>query len=281
MKAAAILLAMAATMMEPAYAADNPARQRQIVGYDDVKIDLISEGQGSLIVLLPSRGRDSEDFNEVAAGLAAKGFRVLRPQPRGAEGSTGPMENVRMQDLARDVAFVIEHENAGPAIVAGHAYGNWVARMTAVDHTKLVRGVVLMAAAAKTYPAALRDDVQQSGNLSLPDAQRLEALRRSFFAPTSDATIWLKGWAPAANKIQGSASTLTKQAEYWQAAGLPMLDIVPELDPFKPADKRNESREEFGSRVTVVTVPNASHALIPENPKAVVEAIATWAKTIP
>ena len=252
------------------------ARSREIVRYDNVEIDLIAEGRGSLIVMLPSRGRNSEDFDDVASRLAQAGYRVLRPQPRGAGKSTGPLEGIRMQDLARDVAHVIAREKAGPAVIAGHAYGNWVARMTATDHPALVRGIVLMAAAARTFPDELRAVVQQSADASLPDEQRLAALRKGFFLPAHDASVWLRGWAPAANKAQGVAASATKQAEYWQAGTVPMLDLVPDRDPFKPKEKWNESREEFGERVSVVVIANASHALIPEQPGAVVDAIVAW-----
>jgi pimeloyl-ACP methyl ester carboxylesterase len=252
------------------------ARSREIVRYDNVEIDLIAEGRGPLIVMLPSRGRDSEDFDDVASRLAKAGYRVLRPQPRGASKSTGPLEGIRMQDLARDVAHVIAREKAGPAVIAGHAYGNWVARMTATDHPALVRGIVLMAAAARTFPDELRAVVQQSADASLPDEQRLAALRKGFFHPGHDASVWLRGWAPAANKAQGVAASATKQAEYWQAGAVPMLDLVPDRDPFKPKEKWNESREEFGERVSVVVIANASHALIPEQPRAVVDAIVAW-----
>ncbi len=252
------------------------ARSREIVRYDNVEIDLIAEGRGPLIVMLPSRGRDSEDFDDVASRLAAAGYRVLRPQPRGAGKSTGPLEGIRMQDLARDVAHVIAREKAGPAVIAGHAYGNWVARMTATDHPALVRGIVLMAAAARTFPDELRAVVQQSADASLPDEQRLAALRKGFFLPAHDASVWLRGWAPAANKAQGVAASATKQAEYWKAGTVPMLDLVPDRDPFKPKEKWNESREEFGERVSVVVIANASHALIPEQPGAVVDAIVAW-----
>jgi pimeloyl-ACP methyl ester carboxylesterase len=251
-------------------------RTREIVRYGAVEIDLVAEGSGPPIVMLPSRGRDSEDFDDVAAGLAKAGFRVLRPQPRGAGRSTGPLENIRLQDLARDVAYVIAHENAGPTVIAGHAYGNWVARMTATDHPKLVRGIVLIAAAAKSFPNELRAVVQQAGDVSLPDSQRIAALNKGFFLSGHDASVWLKGWAPAANKAQGIAAAATKQAEYWQAGQAPMLDLVPDHDPFKPKEKWYESREEFGDRVTVTIIPNASHALIPEQPRAVVEAIVAW-----
>jgi pimeloyl-ACP methyl ester carboxylesterase len=275
MRSMVALAAMGPVMAGPAASAE-VTRSREIVRYDSVEIDLIAEGRGPLIVMLPSRGRDSEDFDDVASRLAEAGYRVLRPQPRGAGRSTGPLEGIRLQDLARDVAHVIAREQAGPAVIAGHAYGNWVARMTATDHPALVRGIVLMAAAARTFPDELRAVVQQSADANLPDGQRLAALRKGFFLPAHDASVWLRGWAPAANKVQGAAASATKQAEYWQAGTVPMLDLVPDRDPFKPREKWNESRDEFGERVSVVVIPNASHALIPEQPGAVVDAILAW-----
>src|SRR3954468_430092 len=171
-------------------------RTRSLVTYDNVTIDLIAEGRGPLIVLLPSRGRDSEDYDEVAAGLAKEGFRVLRPQPRGMHASQGPLQDITLHDLARDVAAVIERENAGPAIIVGHAYGNWVARMTVVDHPKLVRGIVLAAAAAKKFPTRLSQLVSKSADTSLPEAERIGYMQEIFFASGNDPKIWLKGWWP-------------------------------------------------------------------------------------
>ena len=40
-------------------------------------------------------------------------------------------------------------------------------------------------------------------------------------------------------------------------------------------------KDEFGDRVTIAVIPGASHALIPEQPKAVVEALIEWVKTLP
>jgi len=88
-------------------------------------------------------------------------------------GSKGPLANITLHDLARDVATVIEQENAGPAVIVGHAYGNWVARMTAVDHPRLVRGVVLAAAAAKKFPPRLGQLVSKSADPAVPDAEPL------------------------------------------------------------------------------------------------------------
>src|ERR1700730_17229484 len=66
--------------------------------------------------------------------------------------SVGPVEGLTLHDNARDVAVAIEKTSAAPAIIAGWAYGNRVARMLAIDWPELVRGVVLIAAGGKCPP---------------------------------------------------------------------------------------------------------------------------------
>ncbi len=257
------------------------ARSRQIIRYDGVAVDVIIDGQGPAIVLLPSLARDSEDYDAVADGLAAAGLRVLRPQPRGIGASTGPMRGISLHDFANDVAEVITQLGAGRAVIVGHAYGNWVARMTAVDHPELVRGVVIAAAAAKQYPKELTAAINVAGDPSKPVPDRLAALRLAFFAPGNDPSIWLNGWHPEVRDAQRAAVAVVKQSEWWSGGRAPLLDLQAERDPFKPADKRNEMKDEFGDRVTVMVIPNASHALIPEQPQAVVAALVAWIKTLP
>src|SRR5579863_1261550 len=167
---------------------------REVAFYDDIRIEVVSEGRGPLIVMLPSRGRGAEDFDEVADELVKAGFSVVRPEPRGAALSRGPMQDLTLHDLARDVAAVIRIKgDGGPAIIVGHAFGSWVARMLAIDHPEFVRGVVMVAAAAKAYPAGfagakeLSEAVRKSGDFTLPASERLGYLRRAFFAPKSDA----------------------------------------------------------------------------------------------
>jgi pimeloyl-ACP methyl ester carboxylesterase len=271
-----LLLALA--MAGPAAAQE---RTRSLIKYDNVEIDLIAEGRGPLIVLLPSRGRDSEDYDDVAAGLAKEGFRVLRPQPRGMHASRGPLKDITLHDLARDVATVIERENAGPAVIVGHAYGNWVARMTAVDHPKLVRGVVLAAAAAKKFPPRLSQLVSKSADPAVPEAERLAAMQEIFFASGNDPRIWLKGWWAEASEAQRIAAANVKQSDWWHAGSVPLFDLQAGIDPFKPKGTENELKDEFPYRVTVAVIPNASHALLPEQPAAVVQAIAGWARKLP
>jgi pimeloyl-ACP methyl ester carboxylesterase len=282
-----VLASLSACLLVQLAPAAQAERARAIVTYDDVRVDVITEGRGPPVVLLPGRGRDSEDFNDFAAGIAKAGFRVLRPQPRGAGDSHGPMQNLTLHDFARDIAAVIRHDGSGPAVIVGHAFGNWVGRMTATDYPELVRGVVIVAAAAKAYPAGfagakeLSDAVKKAGDLARPEAERLQALQMAFFAPGHDARVWLSGWHPEVDEAQFAAGRATQQSEWWPGGKAPLLDVQAELDPFKPRSMMNEIRQEFGARAEIVVIPDASHALIPEQPAAVTDAIVTWIGKLP
>jgi pimeloyl-ACP methyl ester carboxylesterase len=257
-------------------------RTREVIVNGDVQIEIIAEGAGPLVIMLPSRGRDSEDFDEVAAGIAAAGYRVLRPQPRGIRRSTGPMNDLTLHDFADDVAAIIRDEGSGSAVLIGHAFGNQVARMTAVDHPCLVRGVVLAATAARNgVTRELADALSKAADLSLPDAVRLQALQFAFFAPNHDPSIWLTGWHPQTMQCQGTAIANTRTEEWWSAGAAPILDLQAALDPWRRRDTANELKDELGERVEIAIVGDASHALIPEQPSAVVEHIVNWTRQLP
>jgi pimeloyl-ACP methyl ester carboxylesterase len=244
-------------------------------------VDEPNQGSAPNLVMLPSSSRDSLDFDDIAERFAQAGFRVLRPQPRGTAGSTGPMAGLTLHDLARDVARVIERLAGGSAFVFGHAFGQWIGRCVAADHPNLVRGVILAAAAAKAADPALRDELAKCVDTSLPDDVRLAALRVAFFAPGHDPSSWLDNWHPEASKAQRAASAATPQEDWWNAGNGPVLDIQAELDPWRPPATRNGIRDDLGAdRVTVVMIPDASHALIPEQPDAVVQAVLGWTRSV-
>ncbi len=261
-------------------AAPAAGRRRVLLTRDAVALDVIVEGHGPAIVILPSLGRDSEDYDDVAEGLAARGFQVLRPQPRGLGASRGPMDGLTLRDFADDVAFVIQSLANGPAVILGHAFGNWVARMTASAHPQQVRGVIIAAAAAKRYSPHLTQNIRRIVDPALPADERLRYLQDTFFAPGNDASVWLGGWHENVRDSQFAAHQATPQGDWWTAGDVPLLDLQAADDPFLPPDRRHELREELGPRVSVALIERASHALIPEQPARVVEEVARWAGSL-
>lgn len=256
---------------------------RHAVSNASSRIEVITQGSGPLVVLIPSLGRGAEDFNDLGERLALAGFRALAPQPRGLGASQGPLRNITLHDLARDIAAVIEHENRGPAVVAGHAFGNFVARTTAADFPHLVRGVALLAAAHLwPVPPDIRESIHKSHMMSLPDEARIPHLKHAFFASGNDPRVWLGGWNEEVMLAERAATEATPRPEWWTAGRAPVLDLQPENDVMTPPETRNRYREEFGAgRVTTVVIPRCGHALLPEQPAAVAEALIAFLTGLP
>jgi pimeloyl-ACP methyl ester carboxylesterase len=170
------------------------SRQSEIVTAGAASIETYIDGHGPTIVVLPSYGRDGgQDFDPLTATIAQSGYRVLRPQPRGIARSSGSMTGVGFDDMANDDAAVIDALAHGPAVVLGHAFGNFVARATAVHHPDHVTGVILAAASGKTVDPEVNSAPMRAGDLALSDDERLAAVRLAFFAPGHDASGWLAG----------------------------------------------------------------------------------------
>ena len=256
------------------------ALTRTVIAHGDVRIEILGQGQGNLVVLLPSLGRGAADFDVVAERLADAGYRVLRPQPRGIGGSRGPLAGIDLHDCAADVAAVIAQDNNGPAFVVGHAFGNRVARMLATDRPELVRAVALVAAniGKAPSPPRMRAAIRASADPSLSDAERLEALQFAFFAPGNDPRPWLQGWYPEVLAAQRIAGDRTSREEDFAAGQAPILYLQPDHDPLAHVEDAEAYARQFGARVTVVVIERASHAVIAEQPEAVSAALIAYAR---
>ena len=263
-------------------AATAPVVERFIVMRGDATLEVLAQGKGPSIVMLPSLGRGASDFDAIADRLAEAGFRFLRPQPRGIGNSTGPWQGVKLEDLADDIAAVIEHDVNGPAFVVGHAFGNRVARMLATARPELVRAVSLVAANVGRNPSPpdVRAAIRLSADLTASDEERVKAMQFVFFAPGSDARVWLTGWHPDVLAAQRIAGDLTSREIDYAAGRAPVLYIQPSHDPLARVNEADEYRHALGDRVTVVVIPNAAHAVVIEQPQAVSDALIAYARKL-
>jgi pimeloyl-ACP methyl ester carboxylesterase len=259
-----------------------PAPTRTVLARGDWRIEVLAQGSGQIIVLLPSLGRGASDFDPIAARLAQAGYRVLRPQPRGIGRSSGPLTGIDLHDYAADVGAVIAHEDKGPAFVVGHAFGNRVARMLATDRPELVRAIGLVAAniGKAPSPPEVRAAIRNSADASLPDAERLKALRFAFFAPGNDPREWLEGWYPDVLAAERIAGDRTSREEDFAGGKAPILYLQPDHDPLAHVEDAKAYREQFGDRVTVVVIERSSHAVIAEQPNAVSAVLIAYARKL-
>ncbi|WP_180901656.1 alpha/beta fold hydrolase [Martelella soudanensis] len=246
----------------------------------DNQVGYSVRGDGPLVVMIASTGRGSSEFAPLADRLAERGYKVVLPEPRGIGQSTGKMDDVSFHDFGDDFAAVIEQEG-GPAIVAGHAYGQWIAKTVASDHPDMVSGVVLLAGGAKSWPPELSDAITMINDPDSTRDQKMQGLMLAFFTDEETAEPWLEGWHQDVTRSQRAARKQTERDSYWSGGAAPILDLQAGSDPFRPAVSRNEVRDELGAdRVTVMVIDGASHALPAAKPVETADAIADWADGI-
>lgn len=235
--------------------------------------------EGSTLLLIPSLGRGAEDFAGIAGLLSARGHRIVSPEPFGLAAGED-LGAADLETLARHMLAALGPDD-GPVVVVGHAFGNWVARMAAVLRPDCVAGVVLLAAARRVIPPAIRPSIDGSFDLARADSERLMHLRNAYFAPGNDASVWLGGWHPALAAGQRAAAARSDRSLWWDAGGIvPILDVQASADRIAPAEQMNQLRDELGARVASLVIENAGHALLPEQPEAVAEAIDAFAHRV-
>ncbi len=227
------------------------------------------------IVLLASFARSVADFNELTGALAAAGYRTLAVESRGIGGSGGggPGQNLTLHDLAADLGAVLDAESPDRAAhVVGHAFGNRVVRTFARDQPGRVETVTLIAAGGLV---PIRPEIQSALGVSvasfLPYGRREAALRLAFFSEQSEIPgDWIGGWWLWGGLAQKDATAATSSDEFWDAGSAPLLVLQAEDDRLAPAeDSGLRLRDSFPERVELVTIPDAGHALLPEQPERI------------
>ncbi|MGH7025263.1 MAG: alpha/beta fold hydrolase [Caulobacteraceae bacterium] len=251
---------------------------RKISVGTDTSIVVRIMGEGPTVALVPSWARGASDFDPLARALADAGYRALAVNPRGIEGSAGPMEGLTTWDAADDVAAAVEALGGAPAFVLGHAGGNRVARALATRRPELVRGVILLAAGGLHRDEAKFSLFARETMFAEPSREAFTRVMHAsgFFAAASDPSIWLDGWWRATAKPQSEANRAVDPKKWWAGGGKPMLVIQGLEDGIAPPANGRDLASLYPDRVRLVEIENAGHALLPEQPGAIARAVIEW-----
>jgi pimeloyl-ACP methyl ester carboxylesterase len=256
---------------------DHIVTKRTIVAGPAGPLEVHVSGRGPSVVLLASLGRGAGDFTDLAARLAAAGFCALAPEPRGVGASSSPLDGVTLADLADDVAAVLRTLAGERATVVGHAFGNRLARMVATRHRDAVESVVLLACGGLVPPAPEVTAAMTSiFDASLDSEARLSAVARAFFAPGHDPSPWEGGWHAGTAAAQAAATAATPVGDWWTAGSADVLVLQPAADVVAVPENATRLVEVLGRRAHMVTIPDAGHALLPEQPAAVATEVLAW-----
>lgn len=127
----------------------------------DGDIAYLDTGEGDLVVLLHSGYVDHRLFAAQIPALAA-GHRVVAVDVRGHGWTANATKPFRWAD---DLADLLRHLDAGPAVLVGVSMGGAIAGDTAIEYPELVRGIVLSGASASDFQythEAMRTVVEES-----------------------------------------------------------------------------------------------------------------------
>lgn len=103
-------------------------------------------GAGEPIVLIQGLGMPGVMWRDLADELAAHNLRVIMPDNRGTGGSGRvPTWAFTVEDMADDVAAVLDHAGEADALVLGYSLGGMIAQHVALRHPGRVRGLLLAA----------------------------------------------------------------------------------------------------------------------------------------
>lgn len=258
------------------------AQVREEVAFDLGRASLtaVSWGTGETVILLPGVGRSSDSFETFGPQLASRGFRVVALNLRGIKGSTGELNGLTLHDYARDIADVIRKVGNSPAHLLGWAQGNRFARAVATDYGDLVRSVVLIAAGGKvpSDPEAA-EALARLYEPGLSNDERRRLMQTALFAPGFDPTPFLSLWssvAPEARRSQAAANQSTPLTDWWLGGAAPMLVLQGVQDRIAPAANARALREDAPSRVRLVEIENAGHAVLLEQRARVLELIVNF-----
>ncbi|MBI1262103.1 MAG: alpha/beta fold hydrolase [Rhizobiales bacterium] len=237
-------------------------------------VHILGKPTGRTIVMLPSLGRGAADFTALGAAMAEAGWQVILPEPRGIGDSKGPLEGLTLNDLAEDIAAVIAACSEGPVVLLGHAFGNRLARCVAADQPALVSNLVLLACGGLL---PIRREIYKAMmaciDMSRPDSERVPALQQAFFAEKSDPTVWIGDWWAEAAASQSAAVRATPVEDWWEAGGKSMLILQADEDAIALPENLEDLTRRLGDRITIVAVPEAGHAMLPEQPAFIADAV--------
>ncbi len=210
-----------------------PEDARMRLAFDGVEFDVQDEGSGPPILLLHDFGLAKEAWDAQAAALA-RGARVVRFDLRGMGRSSVPPGPYLMEQLAGDVAGILDALGLERVALAGHGLGGFVAfeffRMFAERCTALALIATRGDADGEDEAAArfaLADRVERDGIGALVSAEPSERVR-AFLARTEPAG--------AAGMLRGIAMRAGSE-DLYPEIDLPVRVVAGAFDPDSAASR--------------------------------------------
>ncbi len=99
--------------------------------------------------MLAGHSRGVSDFAELMRALAAAGYQAVAIKIHGAEGSSGPFDQLTVDMMVEDIEAVAWAVGLGRFHILGPALGSRLARYFATCHPDTIRTVIVLAGSGR------------------------------------------------------------------------------------------------------------------------------------
>ncbi len=121
----------------------------QYLQVNDGKIAYDDTGSGPLVVCVPGMGDLRGEYRFLAPQLVEAGYRVVTMDVRG-HGETSPSwPDASIPAIGRDILALINHLDAGPAVLLGNSFSAGSAAWAAVEAPEKIRALVMLGPAVR------------------------------------------------------------------------------------------------------------------------------------
>lgn len=121
MKTTTLLIALVGLLLPGAYA-QVQIGSKHFVTSDGIELHYLEAGSGPLLLLVPGWTLPATTWSAQLEYFADR-YHVVALDPRAHGASAKPMDGMHVARMGSDLGELINHLDAGPALIAGHSHG--------------------------------------------------------------------------------------------------------------------------------------------------------------
>lgn len=246
-----------------------------VITAGDLEIHYRSAGDGEPVVLVHGNWGSARWFEPVLARLPA-GVRACAPDLRGRGRTRGPDDDVSLPALARDLVALLDALEWESAHLVGHSLGAGVILQLALDAPRRVRSLLCLAPPWVFGMPRVPGLVERLRRLAT-DRPALAAAMRLLFVQPPEPEAFERLVDDACAQRPGTTVATVAALEDWRpgralaAITAPRHVLCGARDLLVPPQRAIEAADALGCACTLL--PDTGHALLPEAPGAIVDAL--------
>lgn len=241
----------------------------------DLEIHCDAVGDGEPVVCVHGNWGSARWFAPVLARLPA-GLRAYAPDLRGRGRTRGPADDVSIPALARDLAALLDALGWDSAHLVGHSLGAGVILQLALDAPRRVRSLLCLAPPWIHGMPRVPGVAERQRKLAADRPALAAAMRVLFVQPPDPAHFESLVDDACAQQLAATVGTVAALADWRPGRALATITAPRHVlggarDILVTPHHAIEAAAALGCACTLL--PDVGHALLPEAPQAIADAI--------